>query len=112
MKKKSIKKMKITKTFMREQGFTDGYTDEKSKEDLWIKRLYNLNKNTNIIKEYIESYRIGYKVGKYTSFDLENASVKNGEIYYNNEMINEKVSGNEIKQKIKSLTKKNKKEGK
>ncbi|MBQ7140189.1 MAG: hypothetical protein IJO32_01645 [Bacilli bacterium] len=110
MKKK--KQLNVTKQNMREYGFTDGYSGRKSQENEWIRRLVKRKMNTTVIKEYIESYRTGYKVGQYTLNGLDNTKIKDGEVYYNNQLINEKVGDNEINQKIKSLTPKKKKEGK
>lgn len=113
MKKKNQKHLNVTKQNMREYGFTDGYSGKKSQENEWIRKFIKRKLNTIIIKEYIESYRTGYKVGRCALNGLENAKIKNGEVYYNNKMINEKISNNDIQQKVKSLMpNKNKKEGK
>lgn len=111
MKKSKI--LNVTKQNMREYGFSDGYSGRKTQEDVWIKKFLKRKLKTSLIKEHIESYRTGYKVGQYALHGLNNAKIKNGEVYYNNKIIDEKISDEALQQKVKSLkSNKNKKEGK
>lgn len=105
---KKSKKLNITKQNMREYGFTDGYSGRKTQEDEWIKRFLKRKFNTSLIKEHIESYRTGYKVGQCALKDLNNTKIKNGEVYYNNKKINETIDNNIIEEKVKTLKSKKK----
>ena len=97
------KKLNIKISKMREYGFIDGYSGRKSQEDLWIKRFYKKRIKVNTIKDYIESYRTGYKIGQCTAYDLDNTKVQDGNIYYKNEVINGEISKESLNNKIKIL---------
>ena len=108
MKKKN-KNTKITVIRMRENGFIDGYSGSKSKDTEWMETFTKRKMNLNQINEYIEAYRIGYKVGKYSLENLNGLNFKNGELYYNDKNLYSVKNIEQTKEEVKQLSLKKKK---
>lgn len=103
MKKKHKNKV-ITITSMRENGFIDGYSGSKSKDAFWLETFTKRKMNLIQINEYIEAYRIGYKVGKCSSENLDGLNFKNGELYYNDKNLYSAKNIEQTKEEVKRLT--------
>ncbi len=100
------KDKKLSDSYIRKQGWIDGYYGLENNWEYYIRFFLYKKLNTEDIIHKILMYCRGYNIGNITSKDLKNLHIKHNKYYYKGYFIEDKVEINEflIKNKIKELT--------